>query len=224
MSNENIIRKINKLSAIVNDPKASENEVQSAIALISKLRIQYKIDEKDICSIESNFDDVIIVELENKGYGYIYNVVRIIARTFQCEVAKDGRFSQKNVEFTLIGLKKDIELLKPLAEMVVYYLESKLKNIHDLNREGVDLRIFKSSYMQGFTEGINIKINDLILEMNLDKKQELAIIDTPTIVKDYIKANCGTRRTATRTVHKKAYEKGKEDGLKYNIHQKDLLK
>ena len=93
MEREDVIRKIRKMMAIANNPSGSDQKIQLAAYRANKLRIQYKLDDKDLFKKTNSIDDVVNIRLKNKGIGYIHWTLNSLAENFQCNKAYIGRIN-----------------------------------------------------------------------------------------------------------------------------------
>lgn len=62
------------------------------------------------------------------------------------------KINENDVKFNIIGLQSDVDVCVPVAEGVVYYLNSMLKDIQECYVGDVDFRIFKKRLLQRFCE------------------------------------------------------------------------
>ena len=223
MEREDVIRKIKKMMAIANDPSASDQEIQLAAYRANKLRIQYKLDDKDLFKKTNSIDDVVNIRLKNKGIGYIHWTLNSLAESFQCNTSYIGRINSTDTEFSIIGLKEDVELCLPVAEGIVYYLNSMLEDLKECYIGSEDFRVFRRSYLSGFAEGLKQQLTQARLEMKLDQKYELAIIEVPAVVQEYVELKVETVKHKNLHVDINAWHLGRKHGLEYDIDRKDLL-
>lgn len=225
MEKDDVIRKIKKLMALASDVSASDQEIQLAMYRANKLMIQYKIDQIELYGNQQvSLDDVQEVLLDQKGTGYIYWSFQVLARSFQCATFYRGKFNSNQVQFGLIGLKKDLEPCKICSEGLIYYLN---KNIDDLKASYIgddDFRIFKRDYLTGFSTGLEKQLKQLRLEMKLSDCKELMILDVPAVVNEYFNKNVKTRKASFIQNHcDEALELGEKHGREYQINRTDLL-
>lgn len=224
MNKEEVIRKIKKMMAIANDPTASDQEMQLATYRANKLRIQYKLEDKDLFNKTATKEDIVSIPLKAKGSGYIHWVLRALVEHYQCQTSYRGMINRNHVEFFIIGLKEDVEFCIPIAEGLVYYLTHLLQDLKECYIGSDDFRIYKRMYLSGFADGLCNQLNQLRLEMHLEQKFEIAVLDVPVIVKDFVKNN--VRSTTSNFVIDEgndAYLLGQKHGREYELDRNDLL-
>lgn len=99
-----------------------------------------------------------------------------------------------------------------------------LKDIQECYVGDVDFRIFKKDYCKGFANGLKQKLEQSLIEMNLQPKYELAVVGVPAVVKDW--ANKNTTITKSKSRYETcvgAYKLGNQHGLEYEVERTDLL-
>lgn len=188
MNREEAIRKIKKMMAIASDPSASDQEIQLAAYRANKLRIEYKLEDRDLFNKKVK-EDVVSIPLKYRGSGYIHWVLRSLVEHYQCQTSYRGMINRNNVEFFIIGLKEDIEFCIPIAEGLVYYLTHILQDLKECYIGSDDFRIYKRMYLAGFADGLCNQLDQLRLEMHLEQKFEIAVLEVPVIVKNFVKNN-----------------------------------
>lgn len=219
-----VIRKIKKLMALAEDTSASDQEVQLAIYRANKLRIKYKIEEIDLFDKKGSLENVVRIQLEHTGIGYIHWVLNVLAKYFQCETSYAGKINGNDVRFYIFGLRSDIDVCVTVAEGMVYYLNSMLKDIQKCYVGDVDFRIFKKDYCKGFANGLKQKLEQSLIEMNLHPKYELAVVGVPTVVKEWANKKIKVTKSKSRYVtNEEAYKLGNQHGLEYKVKRTDLL-
>ena len=221
---DDVIRKIKKLMALAEDTSASDQEIQLAIYRANKLRIKYKIEEIDLFDKKGSLEDVVSIQLEHTGVGYIHWVLNVLAKYFQCETSCAGKINKNDAKFYIIGLQSDVDVCVSVAECVVYYLNSMLKDIQECYVGDVDFRIFKKDYCKGFANGLKQQLEQSLIEMNLQPKYELAVVGVPAVVKEW--ANKNTTITKSKSRYETcvgAYKLGNQHGLEYEVERTDLL-
>lgn len=97
MERNEAIERIKKMMAIAGDPSATDNEVQTAIALADKLRIKFKIQEQEI---DTQSIDVERVTITEQTYGYYAFTLAVLAKHFRCETTRIGRIDSRNVSIS----------------------------------------------------------------------------------------------------------------------------
>ena len=107
---------------------------------------------------------------------------------------------------------------------MVYYLNSMLKDIQKCYVGDVDFRIFKKDYCKGFANGLKQKLEQSLIEMNLQPKYELAVVGVPTVVKEWANKKIKVTKSKSRYVtNEEAYKLGNQHGLEYKVKRTDLL-
>lgn len=225
MSEKNdVIRKIKKLMALAEDTSASDQEIQLAIYRANKLRIKYKIEEIDLFDKKGSLENVVRIQLEHTGIGYIHWILNVLAKYFQCETCYSGKINGNDVRFYIFGLRSDVDVCVLVAEGMVYYLNSMLKDIQKCYVGDVDFRIFKKDYCKGFANGLKQKLEQSLIEMNLQPKYELAVVGVPAAVKEWANKNTTVTKSKSRYVtNEEAYKLGNQHGLEYKVKRTDLL-
>lgn len=221
---DDVIRKIKKLMALAEDTSASDQEIQLAIYRANKLRIKYKIEEVDLFDKKGSLENVVSIQLEHTGIGYIHWVLNVLAKYFQCETSYAGKINKNDAKFYIIGLQSDVDVCVSVAEGVVHYLNAMLKDIQECYVGDVDFRIFKKDYCKGFANGLKQKLEQSLIEMNLQPKYELAVVGVPAVVKEW--ANKNTTITKSKSRYETcvgAYKLGNQHGLEYEVKRTDLL-
>lgn len=221
---DDVIRKIKKLMALAEDTSASDQEIQLAIYRANKLRIKYKIEEIDLFDKKGSLENVVSIQLEHTGIGYIHWVLNVLAKYFQCETSYAGKINGDNAKFYIVGLQSDVDVCVTVAEGMVYYLNSMLKDIQECYVGDVDFRIFKKDYCKGFANGLKQQLEQSLIEMNLQPKYELAVVGVPAVVKEW--ANKNTTITKSKSRYETcvgAYKLGNQHGLEYEVERIDLL-
>lgn len=219
-----VIRKIKKLMALAEDTSASDQEIQLAIYRANKLRIKYKIEEIDLFDKKGSVGDVVRIQLEHTGIGYIHWILNVIAKYFQCETSYAGKINGNNVKFYIVGLQSDVDVCVTVAEGMVYYLNSMLKDIQECYVGDIDFRIFKKDYCKGFANGLEQQLEQSLIEMNLHPKYELAVVGVPAVVEEWVNKNTTVTKSKSRyETNVEAYKLGNRHGLEYEVEGAVLL-
>lgn len=221
---DDVIRKIKKLMALAEDTSASDQEIQLAIYRANKLRIKYKIEEIDLFDKKGSVGDVVRIQLEHTGIGYIHWILNVIAKYFQCETSYAGKINGNNVKFYIVGLQSDVDVCVTVAEGMVYYLNSMLKDIQECYVGDIDFRIFKKDYCKGFANGLEQQLEQSLIEMNLHPNYELAVVGVPAVVEEWVNKNTTVTKSKSRyETNVEAYKLGNRHGLEYEVEGADLL-
>lgn len=166
------------------------------------------------------FDYVVYVNANGKIHSYGFGD----SYYFQCETCYAGKINENDVKFNIIGLQSDVDVCVPVAEGVVYYLNSMLKDIQECYVGDVDFRIFKKDYCKGFANGLEQQLEQSLIEMNLHPKYELAVVGVPTVVKEWANKKIKVTKSKSRYVtNEEAYKLGNQHGLEYKVKRTDLL-
>lgn len=112
----------------------------------------------------------------------------------------------------------------PVAEGMVYYLNSMLNDIQKCYVGDVDFRIFKKDYCKGFSNGLKHQLEQSLIEMNLQPKYELAVVGVPAVVKEWANKKITFKKSKSRyETNVEAYKLGNQHGLEYEVERTDLL-
>lgn len=219
---KNIMNKIKKLMAIANDPGASDQEIQLSTLKANKLMIQHKINEYELFG-ETKDKNVIREVLDIRSTGYCVWVLNVLADHFRCKAFFIGKINTNQCRFGFCGLKDDLNIIIPIAEALMKYLDKKIKDLKKNYAIDEDFRIFKRSYLDGFSKGLEDVLNRALLEMKIEEKYEVAVIDVPMIVQDYYEKHINLIKSKISGTSFEAYELEKSDGKRYDVRQSDLL-
>lgn len=221
---DDVIRKIKKLMALAEDTSASDQEIQLAIYRANKLRIKYKVEDIDLFDKKGSQEDVVSIQLEHTGIGYIHWILNVLAKYFQCETSYAGKINENDVKFYIVGLRADVDVCVPVAEGMVYYLNSMLKDVQKCYVGNVDFRIFKKDYCKGFADGLEQQLQQSLIEMNLHPKYELAVVGVPAVVKEWANKKIKVTKSKSRYVtNVEAYKLGNQHGSEYEVERTDFL-
>lgn len=221
---DDVIRKIKKLMALAEDTSASDQEIQLAIYRANKLRIKYKIEEIDLFDKKGSLENVVSIQLEHTGIGYIHWVLNVLAKYFQCETSYAGKINGNNVKFYIVGLQSDVDVCVTVAEGMVYYLNSMLKDIQECYVGDIDFRIFKKDYCKGFANCLEQQLEQSLIGMNLHPKYELAVVGVPAVVEEWVNKNTTVTKSKSRyETNVEVYKLGNRHGLEYEVERADLL-
>lgn len=223
MTKEEAIRKIKKLMAVAADSSASDQEIQLAVYRANKLRIQYKIQENDLYRTSlHDRKDVIITELKQNGCGYIHWVLKSLAQYYQCETGFKGRINSNNVRFFIIGLQEDVDMCLPVAQGLIYYLNSMLSDLKECYIGTKDFRIFKRDYLRGFSKGLSDQLQKSM--DGVDPKYALAVIGVPEVVKTWASDTLQYKKSKfVQDEDVSAWYLGQKHGIEYDITRLDLI-
>ena len=173
---------------------------------------------------KGSLENVVRIQLEHTGIGYIHWVLNVLAKYFQCETSYAGKINKNDTKFYIIGLQSDVDVCVSVAECVVYYLNSMLKDIQECYVGGADFRIFKKDYCKGFANGLEQQLEQSLIEMNLHPKYELAVVGVPAVVEEWANKKIKCKKSKSRyETNEEAYKLGNQHGLEYEVKRTDLL-
>lgn len=223
MEHSDIIRKIKKLMAVAADPSASDQEIQLAAYRANRLRVQYKIQDKELVTRTHTVEDVNSATLANKGCGYIHFVLKVLANSFQCETTYTGKLNRNDAEFHIVGLKGDVDLCIPVAEGMIYYLNEVLNDLKASYIGDDDFRVFKRDYCRGFAFGLKQQLEQGLIEMQLDSKYEVAVVGVPAVVSEWVDKKVIHKKARYQKETAEAYKLGERHGREYDLSRHDLI-
>ena len=117
-----------------------------------------------------------------------------------------------------------MDVCVPVAEGMVYYLNSMLNDVQKCYVGDVDFRIFKKDYCKGFANGLKNQLEQSLIEMNLQPKYELAVVGVPAVVKEWANKKITFKKSKSRyETNVEAYKLGNQHGLEYEVERTDLL-
>lgn len=209
METNEAIERIKKLMAIAGDPSATDNEVQTAIAMADKLRIKFKIQELEI---DAQSIDVERVTIAEQTYGYYVFPLTILAKHFRCETTRTGRIDSRNVSIFAYGLSEDIEFFIVVAKKMIEYFDRIIfcRSMYKSKKQ-------KFSYLKGFASGLGSSLERSVKELGLEKRYEVAVIGVPAVVQAYTRNAATSSKLKGWDLDYAAYSKGLEDGLRYQV-------
>lgn len=221
MNKEEALRKIEKMMAISVDPTASDQEMQLASYKARKLMIEFKISEFELYGDQKQ-ENVQNIYLQGQSSGYFIWVLQVLAKSFRCKTAYVGKLNTNKCKFTLWGLSDDIQLCLPVAEGLLFYLDNMLSDLKECYVGIEDFRIFKREYYRGFAAGLSECLEKAYLDMQVDKKYEIAVIGVPAIVDEIYADNVTTVKPKFSASRCNAgYILGRKHGAEYDAVHKD---
>lgn len=223
MNKEVVLRKIKKMMAIAEDPSASDQEMQLASYRARQLMIEYKISEFELYGNQEQ-KNVQNINLQGQSSGYFVWVLQVLVKSFRCKTSYIGKINTNNCKFELWGLPDDIHLCLPVAEGLLFYLDNMLQDLQKCYVGSEDFRIFKREYYRGFSAGLMESLEKAYLEMNVDKKYEIAVIGVPAIVEEAYKSKVTIVKSKFSVQRDDdGYILGKKHGTEYDMDRKDLI-
>lgn len=189
---DSIIRKVRGLLAVAED-NANEDEAQSAFVMAQKLMIKYNIEQSEI--IEKD-DRSSITEGQATAYKTLFWFERklaiIIADNFRVKNYLSNRYvsgaANKRRSVVFYGLDQDVKIAKEIFvlanEAIEFYTKRFIDQfyfVNNLERDKSYTAKLKSSYIRGFIEGLESKLNSQ--RFALQEEYGLVVL-TPKIVED----------------------------------------
>ena len=228
---EKVKFKIKKLLAIADDPKASDNEVYTAIKKAHKLMAEYNISKAEIEGYKQTITDVCKFEFDML-LPMIYGIIiGIVAENFRC-ICTYRQYRQQ-AYYSITGLNEDVEIAKQVLLKIFVYLKVRLKSYvkshkkqtaemsYILGIPQVDARIVKKSYCYGFANGMNDKFeeNRIELQEEFSTSTALAVVGVPDVVHEYVDAKVKPKivKRKKQDLDHKALNDGYRDGKKFNV-------
>ena len=211
------------MMAIAEDPTASDQEMQLASYRARQLMIEYKISEFELYGNQEQ-KNVQNINLQGQSSGYFVWVLQVLVKSFRCKTSYIGKINTNNCKFKLWGLPDDIQLCLPVAEGLLFYLDNMLQDLQKCYVGSEDFRIFKREYYRGFSAGLMESLEKAYLEMNVDKKYEIAVIGVPAIVEEAYKSKVTIVKSKFLDQRDdNGYILGKKHGAEYDMDRKDLI-
>jgi uncharacterized protein YoaH (UPF0181 family) len=214
-----VVEKIQKLLAL--GESSNEHEAQLSMLKAQELLAKHKLSLKEVSefkiynsAIKEKISCVTFTKAKWKA-----NIGQIVADNFGCFMFFKTRGTHK---ITFFGREEDIAVCNIVLEYAVDCINSSVKRMrYQYQRDGYSSKGLENDYAKGFTHGIKIKFDE-----QKAKNQEwgLVLVKDKEVVEAYDQKQKTFKRSIDTSTyfqgHDEAYNKGKQDGLKFSITDK----
>lgn len=193
---ENILEKVRKLFALANDSGASEGEIENALKMAQRLMMKHNIDQGEIVISPLDID---ITSIENsfkmgEKTTWLWELLDILGRSHNCRIRRAGRVGCYFYE--VIGTNEDRKMVKELFDFSVVLIRNLAKKRLSEKVKSCDYKFsrqnYRTSYIDGFLQGLQIKLNKdkkEFLKLEEAETYSLMVVKKDAIIDGWIKEN-----------------------------------
>jgi len=204
-----VLRKLQKLYAIMEDTRSNEGMVENAALLAQRLMVKYDIDKVELIAPEDDEAVNRLTKIKPKCW-YHKAFAAMLASHFRCDSIRSG-----NKNLWLVGMARDVEICVKVFESVTKWAERRYYVLY----RGMDpyqKRIgAHNSWMKGFILGLDRKYHDQVTS----HKWELILVKDPRVdelAESIAPKKTNVDHTRARSMSAQAYRQGFEEGYKYD--------
>ncbi len=119
-------------------------------------------------------------------------------------------------------LQELVDMCLPVAQGLIYYLNSMLSDLKECYIGTKDFRIFKRDYLRGFSKGLSDQLQKSM--DGVDPKYALAVIGVPEVVKTWASDTLQYKESKfVQDNDFNAWYLGQKHGIEYDISRLDLI-
>lgn len=169
MTRERIVDRIKKMISLKNDKAATQNEVETAAALIQKLLIEHNLTmgEVNTTEAEEKYDKFCFSPEQKKMEGkWILHLYNMMAKQNFCQTVVDPKWDNpndrkhKSFNIYIIGKSSDVEVVEYFCSWLVPVIRNMANGAWN-SYQGPEKRgRFLRGYLMGCVLGINSKLTD----------------------------------------------------------------
>lgn len=218
-----VLDKIRKLLALANDKGASPAEVENALAQAEKLQRKYNIslDEFELSPHDITYEYLYNDTKSYEPSSWLQYLAQIIAEGYNCVLINHKTIDGKKF-IRIVGTANDVQL----CENVIFSTKEIIRSMAQVQwKMNGKTKTFRKSYILGFLNGLNERLQKERAEQQGGEKYALIIHKKDALIKDFINANWNVRQGRAKSMGINdvgAYHKGIEDGKRRNYNHKAL--
>lgn len=219
-----IIDKLDKLSNITLANGALQTEVETALMLMHKLLIKHNIDMDSLGKKKDT--DRITFKLVRNHYRktherryWFWDLLGVLGYHNSCKVIRYG--DTGNYDYKIFGVESHIDTIIKTFDVLVPIIRNICLSRYNEYKKSVEpfepetRRVFTTSYIAGFIEGLDNKYTKATKEEDTTGKFGLMLINQLEVVKKHLAKNENVKiiKTSTASTHLGcAYVSGEQDG------------
>jgi hypothetical protein len=197
LDRDEVIRKIQGMKALIEDPNGNSNEQAIAMAQMQKLRTKYDIQLSEMEYSTSAFDiKVEGVIVANRIMTWKKHLLNYVAQGFDCR----AHLSRTGMD--VVGAPHDLEIVRYMFESLSRTLEAGAKKAHvQYKRErphGAHLGAFKNTYIRSAGRVILQRLKEARKEAVRESDCTAVVVSKEVAVNEYINENLRLRNVPTR--------------------------
>lgn len=197
LDRDEVIRKIQGMKALIEDPNGNSNEQAIAMAQMQKLRTKYDIQlsemEYSTSAFEIKVEGVIVA---NRIMTWKKHLLNFVAQGFDCR----AHLSRTGMD--VVGAPHDLEIVRYMFESLSRVLEAGAKKAHVAykreNPYGAHLGAFKNTYIRTAGKVILSRLLSARKEAVRESGCTAVVVCKDEAVKDYCKKNLRLRTYSIR--------------------------
>ena len=216
----NYKEKIQKLLALATS--SNENEATAALLKAKELMAEHKLTEQDLNDLKGKKATMLRTGVTFTLYSefWVYSLAKVIAENHCCKEVRSKPRGRKRGQICFIGLEEDAEICKTVfvyaVDCVRSYCDKIRKRLKKAGFGGKEIRIVLHNYGEGFAAGLK-KAYDAQKAQN-EKDWGLMLVTPKEVYERCATSNIQHERYSNEPFRiKRAFQKGHEDGEKFNM-------